>query len=228
MPTYTLKRLIDIGLSLVLLVITSPLFGLALLLTLADGHRHPLFIQRRLGLHCREFNIYKFRTMKSPPLGATPTHIRKPGAQELTPIAHFLRKTNLDELPQLFNVLKGDMSLVGPRPHVIEDARYDASVYARYYERYRVRPGLACIVEVTPLHYLTETSEHIVSRINCDLYYIAHLSLMLDLRILWRILCCTFMPGLYNPAQPQQVPATSLPYTAADTAGNRAVLIPQL
>src|SRR6202021_883108 len=117
-------------------------------LTLFDGQTKPLFTQKRLGLNCKIFTIYKFRTMKSKPSLTKNMHTM-PDAPELTTIGRFLRNTALDELPQLFNVLKGDMSIIGPRPHAISFAEHYASVHPRYYERNTIKPGLICIVEVT-------------------------------------------------------------------------------
>ncbi len=185
MPGYFLKRFIDIVLSAILLVMASPLLLLGLLLAMIDGHGNPLFLQRRLGLNGKEFTIYKFRTMQTPSLHAPPVDI-KPDAPGLTPIGRFMRKTALDEWPQLFNILKGDMSLIGPRPYAIRHGQRYAHIDPRYYERYRVRPGLACIVEVTGLHYLTETRQHFRSRIKCDLYYVNHVSLGLDAKIFYK------------------------------------------
>jgi len=187
--TYFFKHFIDVALSLALLVAASPLLLLALALTMLDGHRNPLFLQRRIGLNGREFTIYKFKTMQSPSPNAPPVDI-KPDAPELTPIGRFMRKTGLDELPQLINIIKGDMSLIGPRPYAVRHGQRYANIDSRYYERYRVRPGLACIVEVTKLHYLTDTPGHFKSRINCDLYYINHLSLALDIKIFIKMVRC--------------------------------------
>ena len=176
-----IKRLIDIVAGIMLLIATSPLLLLGIVLTLIDGHQNPFFLQKRIGLHGKEFTIYKLRTMKSCKSSGTPVHY-KPGAPELTYISQFLR-IGIDELPQLVNIIKGDMSLIGPRPHALEYAKHYATMHPLYYERYAIRPGLASIVEVTALHYMTEQSKHIRMRVKCDLYYAQHQSLMLDYRI---------------------------------------------
>ena len=155
------------------------------MLALIDGHQNPFFLQKRVGLHCREFTIYKLRTMKSCRGSGAPVHY-KPGAPELTRISQFLR-LGIDELPQLINIIKGDMSLIGPRPHALEYAKHYASVHPHYYERCQVRPGLACIVEVTALHYMTEQAKHVKMRVGCDLYYVKHQSFLLDLRIFYKM-----------------------------------------
>ena len=222
MPGYPLKRLLDIAIGLALLIATSPFLLLALVLTLLDGHRQPLFTQKRMGLHGREFTIYKFRTMTSPPAGETPMHC-KPDAKHLTPIARFMRKASLDELPQFINVLKGDMSLIGPRPHALEYARHYAAIAPRYYERYRVRPGLACIVEVTRLHYLTEQEKHLRMRIATDLYYVDHLSFALDCKIFYKTMLSIAKP-LSKALQGLRIPSAALPAYPLAVPKRKAVL----
>jgi len=127
MPNYALKRFIDLTLGLTMLLVASPLFVLAFALAVIDGHGNPFFLQRRLGLHCKEFTIYKFRTMNTPPEDAPAVDI-KPDSPHLTPIGRFMRQTGLDELPQLLNVIKGDMSLVGPRPYALKHGERYASL----------------------------------------------------------------------------------------------------
>ena len=178
MMRISLKRSFDIILSLVLLVITLPLFFLALTLTLLDGHKNPFFMQRRVGLHCKEFIIYKFRTMKNRPDGSP--------ILELSLIAKFVRSSGIDELPQLLNILKGDMSIVGPRPHSLADAERWGAIDTRYFKRYAVRPGLLCLVEITPLHFMSQTPIHVKARTTLDLLYIKNASLLLDLKILYK------------------------------------------
>lgn len=189
------KRCVDIVVSATLLILALPFLLVTLLLTFIDGHKNPLFIQRRLGLNGKEFSIYKFRTLKSAPVGETPVHL-KPDAKGISAISRFVRKSSLDELPQLVNVLLGDMSLIGPRPHALEYANYYATLHPRYYDRYKVRPGLACIVEVTRAHFLTDTPQHIKTRINIDLYYIRHASAMMDLKIFFKIFLHVARPFL--------------------------------
>ena len=180
-----LKRAFDIVAGLILFIITLPLLLLGIALACIDGHQNPFFLQKRIGLHCKEFTIYKLRTMKAAPETDTPVHF-KPGARELTRISQFLR-LGIDELPQLLNIIKGDMSLIGPRPHALEYAAHYAAIHPGYYERYAVRPGLACIVEVSALHYMTEKSKHIRMRVECDLYYVQHASLLMDYRIFFKM-----------------------------------------
>ena len=198
MYKFFFKSLFDKTVALVLLVASLPFLMLATFLNFIDGHQNPFFIQKRLGKNSKEFTILKFRTMHYSHEGSKPVHV-KPGAKELTPIGRFLRATSIDEMPQLLNVLKGDMSLIGPRPHALEYASYYASIDPKYYERYAVRPGLACIVEATRLHYLTESEAHIKCRIKCDLYYARRQSFILDAKIFYKIALTVFKSFLPKP-----------------------------
>lgn len=188
MHGYPGKRLIDIVGSLGLLLATFPFLLLALVLNLIDGHRNPFFLQKRIGLNRKEFTIYKFRTMKSSHVMDAPTEVKR-NAPELTKIGRFLRNTSLDELPQLLNVLKGDMSIIGPRPHAPIFAENYAKYEPEYYKRYCVRPGLVCLVQVTLLRYLNETPEYIRSRVKTDFEYIENMSFKQDVQIFYRAVC---------------------------------------
>jgi lipopolysaccharide/colanic/teichoic acid biosynthesis glycosyltransferase len=178
-----LKRLLDRVAAVVLLVLLSPLLAAIALWILVDGGRPVLLAQERVGKGGRRFRMLKFRTMvpnalelahelTDDPYGVVPDdpRITKPG--------RFLRRTSLDELPQLLNVLAGQMSLVGPRPDLVEQA-------ANYSERYRgrlaVEPGITGWSQVNGREEITWPE-----RIEQDLWYIEHWSLPLDLRIIVR------------------------------------------
>ena len=111
-----IKRAGDFVLSMIGLILTSPIFLLLALMIKVDSRGPVLFKQRRIGIYKREFNIIKFRTMKIDTPKDLPTHLLTDPTQWITRVGKFLRKTSLDELPQLFNIIKGDMSIVGPRP----------------------------------------------------------------------------------------------------------------
>lgn len=177
-----LKRILDVIGSLMLLALSLPVLLLGVALAYVDSKGRPFFLQKRIGLNGKEFTIYKLRTLPDRIHNGKPIHV-KPNCPHLSLIGRFLRNSSLDELPQLLNILKGDMSLIGPRPHALEYAKHYASIHPLYHERYRVRPGLACIVEVTALHHLTEQEKHIKLRVNCDLYYVNHQSFLMDARI---------------------------------------------
>lgn len=173
------KRLFDIAVSLALIVLFMPLFVAIYAALLLGGRGSPIFRQTRIGLRGRPFTLLKFRTMK-PETGEYEVAPLAPGDPRVTRIGRLLRKTSLDELPQLFNVLAGSMSLVGPRPEmpfIVEGYR------GWQKKRLEVRPGLTGLWQIMgrkdlPLH---ENLEY-------DFYYIRNQSLMLDLSILVRTL----------------------------------------
>lgn len=134
------KRGIDFVLSFVGLVILSPLFLLLILTIKIDSRGPVLFRQKRVGIHKSHFNILKFRTMRTDTPKDIPTHLLKNPEQYITKVGKFLRKTSLDELPQIINILKGDMSIVGPRPALWN--QYDLIEERDKYGANDVRPGL--------------------------------------------------------------------------------------
>ncbi len=171
------KRLADIVISLVGVVILSPVLALSALAIRLTGRGSVFFTQTRIGLDEKPFRLFKFRTMRAG---------RTPDPKELVPLDHpeitwigrILRRTKVDELPQIFNVLLGDMSLIGPRPTLPDQVeRYDD------FERQRqwVRPGCTGLAQV---HGGTAISWP--ERIEWDVYYVRHLNIWLDLRILCR------------------------------------------
>ncbi len=136
----SIKRGIDFVLSLVGLVILSPLFLLLILAIKLDSRGPVLFRQKRVGIHKSYFDILKFRTMRTDTPKDTPTHLLKNPEQYITKVGGFLRKTSLDELPQIINILKGDMAVVGPRPALWN--QYDLIQERDKYGANDVRPGL--------------------------------------------------------------------------------------
>jgi exopolysaccharide biosynthesis polyprenyl glycosylphosphotransferase len=177
----TIKRLIDVVVSGSLLVVLSPLLIiLAVLIKITSPLGPVLFRQERVGMHRRPFTVYKFRTMIPDAEASTGPLVATPGDPRATPMGRILRRTSLDELPQLFNILSGDMSLVGPRPQpTFFDERYSTDV-PRYLERQQVRPGLTGWAEVNDLR----GAAPIVDRTLYDVYYTENWSLVLDLKIL--------------------------------------------
>jgi exopolysaccharide biosynthesis polyprenyl glycosylphosphotransferase len=175
-----LKRAIDIIASSMAIVILSPLLILlAVLIRLGAPAAPVLFKQQRVGLHQRPFTIYKFRTMIPDAEAHTGPVVAKPGDSRVTAVGRFLRQASLDELPQLYNILRGDMSLVGPRPQpVFFDERYRDET-PRYIERHSVRPGLTGWAEVNDLR----GAAPIADRTLYDVYYIENWSLTLDFKI---------------------------------------------
>jgi Undecaprenyl-phosphate glucose phosphotransferase len=181
------KRAMDIVLSLVALVLLSPLLAALVLAVKLDSPGPALFRQKRLGFNGKAFSIYKFRSMRSDDTDADAQVLVTRSDRRVTRIGSFLRRTSLDELPQLWNVLIGDMSLVGPRPHALKakaaDRLYD-EVVAEYAVRHRVKPGITGWAQVRGWRGETDTIEKIKKRVEHDLYYIDNWSLSFDLRIL--------------------------------------------
>ena len=181
------KRVFDVALSLVLILVLSPLFLLAALLVRCSSQGPVLFIQQRLGLNKHHFGLYKFRTMYSDAEArqAELEHLNEvQGAAfkirndpRITPLGKILRRTSIDELPQLFNVLKGEMSLVGPRPLPIRDySGFDKDWHRR---RFSVRPGITCLWQISGRSGISFDTW-----MKLDMEYIDNWSLWLDLKIL--------------------------------------------
>jgi lipopolysaccharide/colanic/teichoic acid biosynthesis glycosyltransferase len=175
------KRVVDVCIALVLLVPAAPLILVALLLVKLTSRGPALYSQTRLGRDGQPFRIYKIRTMvvDSEKNGACWS---LPGDPRVTAVGRLLRKTHLDELPQLWNVLRGDMSLVGPRPERPEFVPALEHAVPRYRERMLVRPGLTGLAQVQ-LPPDTDL-ESVRRKLACDLFYVRHASLWLDLRLL--------------------------------------------
>ena len=176
------KRASDLALASALLVLIAPLM-LALALGVKLSSPGPvLFRQRRYGLDGREIVVYKFRTMVCCEDGGV---IRQatPDDPRITRFGAFLRRYSLDELPQLFNVLQGRMSLVGPRPHAVAHNEIYRRLIRGYMIRHKVRPGITGLAQVNGLRGETDSVEKMRARIECDLAYLRNWSLLLDLRI---------------------------------------------
>ncbi|MCW5626462.1 MAG: undecaprenyl-phosphate glucose phosphotransferase [Burkholderiales bacterium] len=150
-----------------------------------------IFKQRRYGLDGREILVYKFRTMTVTEDGATVTQATK-GDKRVTKLGGFLRKTSLDELPQLFNVLAGSMSLVGPRPHAIAHTEQYRKLIKGYMLRHKVRPGITGWAQVNGYRGETDTIDKMRARVEHDLYYLRNWSLSFDLWIIVRTFLVLF------------------------------------
>jgi putative colanic acid biosynthesis UDP-glucose lipid carrier transferase len=176
------KRAMDVGLSALLLVLLAPLLaGLALAVKL-DSPGPALFRQPRQGFNHDVFELLKFRTMRHDP--DAPFVQASVNDERVTAVGGWLRRTSLDELPQLMNVLRGEMSLVGPRPHQVAlNAAYMQQIQ-RYATRHRVKPGITGLAQVSGWRGATDTEEKMAGRISHDLFYIENWSLLFDLRIL--------------------------------------------
>jgi Undecaprenyl-phosphate glucose phosphotransferase len=178
------KRVTDIVVSTMALLLFAPLMLVIAALVKLESPGPVLFRQRRFGFNKKPITIYKFRTMcREAALDLSAMQARR-GDPRVTRVGRILRSTSLDELPQLFNVLNGSMSLVGPRPHPTAlDERY-AALIGGYFGRHRVRPGITGWAQVNGLRGETDTIDKMERRLEYDLYYIEHYSLLFDLYIL--------------------------------------------
>lgn len=179
-----LKSLEDYLLAGLCLVLLSPLLLLiAIAIKLDDGGRI-FFMQQRLGFNNKLFEIYKFRSMHE--TGEPEREVRQATKSDprVTRVGKFLRKTSLDELPQLLNVMNGSMSLVGPRPHAISHNEHYGPQIRGYFARHRVKPGITGWAQVNGLRGQTEELGEMEARIEHDVYYTDNWSLLFDMRIL--------------------------------------------
>jgi exopolysaccharide biosynthesis polyprenyl glycosylphosphotransferase len=178
------KRAFDMTLGAVALMLLSPLLLAIAALIKLDGRGPVFFRQRRRGFNLEEFGIWKFRTMTAMEDGdvvrqATQNDMR------VTRIGRLLRKYSLDELPQLFNVMRGEMSLVGPRPHAVAHDRFFEKRIALYPRRLNMKPGITGWAQVNGFRGATETDAAMSQRVEHDLYYIDNWSVSFDLYIVF-------------------------------------------
>lgn len=179
------KRALDLGIAVPLFLLLAPALAAIALWIWLDSPGPVLFCQRRLGLNGRPFCIFKFRTMNVLEDGDTIVQAREDDAR-VTGVGRFLRKTSLDELPQLINVIKGEMSLVGPRPHAIAHDKFFATQIRDYQQRQLVKPGITGWAQVNGLRGGTPTIEAMRRRVEHDVWYAHNCSVALDLKILLR------------------------------------------
>ncbi len=171
------KRCLDVILSLIALIVLSPLFLLIALAIRLDSPGGVIFSQKRVGMHKKLFSIYKFRTMRSDTPHDVPTNDLAGSTSYITPVGRFLRMTSLDELPQLWNILKGEMSLIGPRPALWN--QYDLIALRDQYGANDVRPGLSGWAQVNGRDYLSRDLEKKARR---DGEYAQHITFWFDLK----------------------------------------------
>lgn len=180
-----LKRAFDVLIATLALVFLAPAYGFIAAAIALDSPGPILFRQQRTGRHGRVFQIYKFRTMRV----AAPDAVVRQATRDddrITRIGRFLRETSLDEIPQLLNVIKGEMALVGPRPHAVEHDRHFASLIPHYNRRFAVRPGLTGLAQIQGLRGEIRELGCMARRIDADVLYASHWSFPGDLSILAR------------------------------------------
>lgn len=177
------KAVEDFVLGAIALVLFLPVMALIAIAIKLDSRGPALFRQRRHGLNRRVIEVLKFRTMHVQENGHEVRQATR-GDPRVTRVGRFLRSTSLDELPQLFNVLRGEMSLVGPRPHALVHDDHYGEMLERYANRHRVKPGMTGLAQVEGYRGPTETDEMMKGRVERDLHYIDNWSLWLDLHIM--------------------------------------------
>jgi Undecaprenyl-phosphate glucose phosphotransferase len=181
------KWLFDKTIGVLALAALLPVMALVALAIKLDSRGPVLFRQKRYGFNNELIEVWKFRSMYVDMCDANANRLVTKGDPRVTPVGRFIRKTSLDELPQLINVLKGQLSLVGPRPHAIsakaQDRLYN-EIVARYYARHKVKPGITGWAQICGWRGETDTEEKIEKRVDHDLYYIENWSVFFDLYIL--------------------------------------------
>jgi undecaprenyl-phosphate galactose phosphotransferase/putative colanic acid biosynthesis UDP-glucose lipid carrier transferase len=189
------KRLFDLAAAFVGLVVLSPLLVFVALLVKLESDGPALFRQERSGFDGRPFSILKFRTMTVSENGDDVRQAMR-NDPRVTRLGAWLRRTSIDELPQLWNVLRGEMSIVGPRPHAVAHTKQYEQQIGEYAFRHHVKPGLTGWAQVHGLRGATQTLDLMQRRVEHDLYYIGHWSLLLDVSIVLR----TVRVALRDPA----------------------------
>lgn len=176
------KRICDIFASALLLVFFAPVLLLAALLIKLESPGPALFRQTRGGLNGKTFTIFKLRSMRCEENGDNVVQAQR-SDNRVTRIGQLIRASSVDELPQLINVLRGDMSLVGPRPHALAHDTYYGALIPTYHMRFQARPGLTGLAQISGLRGGTTDVEDMAARVKADVAYIDNWSLMSDFRI---------------------------------------------
>lgn len=180
------KRLFDIVVAGGGLLVLSPVMLLAAIAILLEDGSPVLFMQRRVGRSNRFFDVFKFRSMQHASSDSAGNRSASVDDDRVTRVGRFIRRTSIDELPQLFNVLRGEMAIVGPRPHALGSQAGDKlfwEVDLRYWERHALKPGLTGLAQIRGLRGATDREEDLSARLGADLEYLDGWSLSRDLRI---------------------------------------------
>ena len=195
-----MKRAMDLALTVPALLFLSPLlFLVGLLIKLEDGG--PIFfVQQRMGQGNCMFPMFKFRSMRVNMLDSDGRQSTSRGDVRVTKIGRFIRATSIDELPQLFNVLRGEMSIVGPRPHAlgsVANAKLFWEIETNYWHRHSLKPGLTGLAQIRGHRGATESENHLTHRLEADLEYIRSWSLIRDFRIIFATVGVLVHPNAY-------------------------------
>ena len=187
------KRFIDIVIALPVMLVIFPLLSVCVWLAQRWQSPGPLFhVQTRAGMQNRRFFIYKFRTMY--PDNAEVARQARDGDERVYPIGRWLRKLSIDEVPQFWNVLRGDMSIVGPRPHLIEHNNQFSQLMANYHVRTFVKPGITGLAQVRGFRGEARNNSDIEKRVACDIEYLENWNLSLECGIILRTFAQLFVP----------------------------------
>ena len=183
-----IKRIFDIVVATAATIALSPLLVVTALAIKLTSPGPILFRQPRIGRDARSFNIYKFRSMRVEASDSKADRLTARDDDRVTAVGRFLRRTSIDELPQLFNVLRGDMSIVGPRPHAAAAKAGDSlywEVDERYWERHCIKPGMTGLAQVRGHRGSTDHHQDLIDRLQSDLEYVTQWSIWRDLRIIF-------------------------------------------
>ena len=194
------KRTFDLALAVVLLILLAPLMLLTGLVVKATSEGSVFFRQRRIGRGNHPFEVYKFRTMRSDVCDHNGARSACRDDDRVTSVGAVLRHTSVDELPQLLNVLRGEMSIVGPRPHAIGSTAEDDffwNIDDRYWQRGAVKPGITGLAQIRGLRGATDTRKAVTDRVQSDLEYLANWSLWKDLSIILRTVGVLMHPNAF-------------------------------
>ena len=175
----------DKFLALLFILISLPLIILFSILIVVEDGFPILFKQKRTGWDGKSFNIFKLRSIKNTMKGSESTQV-KAGDSRLLKVGKIIRRLSIDELPQFFNVLKGDMSIVGPRPHMTDHTKFYSKEVQNFMQRHKCLPGITGWAQVNGLRGPTDSEGAMDKRFQHDLYYIKNWNLMLDIYILIR------------------------------------------
>jgi exopolysaccharide biosynthesis polyprenyl glycosylphosphotransferase len=179
-----LKRCEDLAIGSCMLVALAPLLVAVAILVRLDSRGPVLFRQKRLGFNNQIFEVYKFRSMTvDRPADDGAVQATK-SDKRITRVGRFIRRTSLDELPQLFNVIEGTMSLVGPRPHALPHNHQFGDIVDEYFARHNVKPGITGWAQIHGFRGETDVPEKMSNRVRCDIHYIQNWSILLDMKII--------------------------------------------
>lgn len=201
MYQFFFKRLLDFTISLIVLIVLSPVILVTCLILLYVNKGKPFFFQDRPGMNEKKIRIIKFKSMTDEKDSAGNL---LPDVERMTAFGNFIRKSSIDELPQLINVLKGDMSLVGPRPLLF---KYIPLYSAEQRKRHNVKPGITGWAQVNGRNSISWTE-----KFNLDVYYVENISLVLDVKILW----LTFLKVIKSEGVNQTEDRPMLPFNGTN------------